>query len=102
MPWCRAVDRVVADRLAGKVVGDRPDAKPVTGEQLLLLGDVRVVVGGALDIEVVPPTRDLEAVVPPAGGPFTQLGERHVCPLTSEQGDGSIHRATSFRWSVFR
>ncbi len=95
------VDRVVADRLALEVVGDRPHLQVVLREHRPLLGEVGVVLDRLPDVEVVAPAGDLQPVVPPAGGEPADLLEGQVRPLSGEQGDGSGHRAVpSGRTSV--
>ncbi len=87
------VDDRVADRLAVQVGGDGPAAQPVRLQDVLLLLDVRVVLGGPGDVEVIAPARDLQAVVTPLRGESTDLLERQVGPLAGEQG----HRAGLLR-----
>ena len=86
------VDRVVADRLALEVVGDREHLEVVLLEQVELGLDVAVVLGRLPGVEVVAPAGDLEAVVAPAGGELATLLERQVGPLAGEQRDRSCHR----------
>src|SRR5699024_8694597 len=81
------VDRVVTDGLTVEVVGDRPAAEAVFGEDFLALLDVAGVLDGLLHVEVVARAGDLEAVVPPLTGEPAHLGEGEVCPLPGEQGD---------------
>ena len=88
------VDRVVADRLPGQVVGDRPEAEPVLVEDRAPLGDVVVVVP-APRVEVLAGDGDLETVVAPAGRQLGDLRQRQVGPLAGEQGVRRAHRATS-------
>src|SRR5690606_41730893 len=57
---------VVADGLADEVVGDGPHLQVVLGEGLQLARDVVVVGDGLVDLEVVAPAGDLQAVVAPA------------------------------------
>src|SRR6185295_6615153 len=59
------VDRI-ADALTDEVGADRPAAEAVPLEQLALLTAVRVVGDGALDLEVIAPAGELQAVEPPA------------------------------------
>ena len=85
------VDRI-ADRLADEVVADRPDVQAVALEQLAPLAAVGVVGERGVDVEVVAPAGELEAVEAPGAGLRGELGEREVGPLAGEQRDGSWHR----------
>src|SRR5690606_13566448 len=85
------VDGVVADGLADQVVGDRPHAAVVLGQGLLLAFDVGVVRDGLVDLEVIAPAGDLQAVVAPFGRQPADLLERQVRPLPGEQRDRSRH-----------
>src|SRR5699024_3658780 len=87
------VDRVVADRLALEVVGDRPALQPVLLQDPQPLGDVVVVVpaGG---IEMLTGDGDLEAVVPPAGRQLGDLLQGEIGPLAGEQGVRMRHGGT--------
>ena len=80
------VDDRLADRLPVQVVGDRPAAQPVLGEDVPALGDVRLVLGRPGHVEVVAPAGDLQPVVAPLGGQPAHLAERQVRPLPGEQG----------------
>ena len=86
------VDRV-ADGLADEVVADRQDAEAVALEQLAAAAAVGVVRERGVDVEVVAPAGELEAVEAPGAGLLGELGERQVGPLAGEQGDGSWHGA---------
>ena len=44
-----------------------------------------------IDLEVVSPARELDAVETPAGGAGGEVGERQVGPLAGEEGDRSRH-----------
>ena len=85
------VDRVVADGLAGEVVGDREDLEVVLVQDGEPVGDVVVVGGAAPDVQVVAPAGDLQAVEAPAGREPRDLLEGQVGPLAGEEGDGSSH-----------
>ena len=56
----------------------RPAAVAVVGER-------------GVDVEVVAPAGELEAVEAPGAGLLGELGERQVGPLAGEQSDGSCH-----------
>ena len=85
------VDRVVADRLALEVVGDRPHLQPVALEDRVPAGHVVVVLGRPPHVEVIAPAGDLQPVVAPLAGEPGHLGEGQVGPLAGEQGDGAGH-----------
>ena len=55
------------------------------------LAAVAVVGERGVDVEVVAPAGELEAVEAPAAGLLGELGERQVGPLAGEQGDWSCH-----------
>ena len=65
--------------------------QPVALEQLAPLAAVGVVGERGVDVEVVAPAGELEAVEAPVAGLGGELGERQVGPLAGEQGDGSWH-----------
>jgi hypothetical protein len=56
---------MVADGLADQVVGDGPALQVVFGQQLVPAGQVAVLVQGALNVEVIAPAGQFEAVVAP-------------------------------------
>jgi hypothetical protein len=85
------VDRMITDRLADEVVGDRPAAQAVLGEQRVLASQVAGLREGAVHLEVVTPAGKLKAVITPAAGQLADLGEREVGPLAGEEGEGSRH-----------
>jgi hypothetical protein len=84
------VDRI-ADGLADEVVADGEGGEAVIGEELPLLGAVVVLLQRALDVEVVAPARELEAVVAEGLGLLAELLERQVGPLAGEEADGARH-----------
>ncbi len=85
------VDRI-ADGLAHEVRADRPAPQPVALEQRSPLPRVPGLGNRALDVEVIPPARELETVEPPLRACARELLYRQVGPLAGEQGDRS-HRA---------
>lgn len=85
------VDRVVADGLADQVVGDREDLQVVLRELLALAVEVVALGQRPVDLEVVAPAGDLQAVVAPLGGEPADLLERQVGPLAGEERNGSGH-----------
>ena len=70
------VDRVVADRLADQVVGDGVDVQVVLRQRLQLPVHIGLVGHRLVDLEVVAPAGDLEAVVAPLGREPADLLER--------------------------
>src|SRR3954469_8536771 len=62
MPRCRSSIGSSQTALTVEVVGDGPDLQAVLVQHLKALLHVGVVVGGLLDIEVVAPAGDLQAV----------------------------------------
>ena len=84
------VDRV-ADGLADEVRADRPAVEPVALEQLALRAAVAVVAKRLVDLEVVAPAGELEAVEVPLAALGGELLERQVRPLAGEQRDWSCH-----------
>ena len=81
MPWWRASIGEVAHALANQVVADHVALQPVAVEQLALGGQVAVVGECLVDLEMIAPTGQLQAVEPPGrrlGGQFLQ---RQVGPL---------------------
>jgi hypothetical protein len=89
------VDRVVADGLAGEVVGDREDPQAVLLQDVVAAPDVVVVLHGRPRVEVVAPAGDLQPVVAPLAGEPGHLLERQVGPLPGEQRDRSRHQPSS-------
>ena len=83
----------VADRLPDEMRADRPDAEPVLLEELASAVCVAAVGDRLLDLEVVAPAGELEAVEAPARAAGGKLGKREVGPLAGEQGDGTGHSA---------
>jgi hypothetical protein len=96
-PHLRREDRLVAlvdriaHRLPNEVVADGVALEPVALQQLSLPGGVVRLRERAVDLEVVAPGRQLEAVEAPLGDFGGQLLERDVGPLAGEQRDGSRH-----------
>ena len=60
-----------------------------------LFGAVIVVAEGALDLEVIAPAAEIDALVAPLGDLRRQLFQRQVGPLAAEQQDRSRHRRLS-------
>jgi hypothetical protein len=83
---------VVADGLADEVAGDGVAGEAVVFQQRPLVVDVFLGIGGGIDIEVVAPAGELDAVVAHFFDERGELLEGQVGPLAGEQGDGSRHR----------
>lgn len=80
----------VADGLADEVIGNRETREAVVGEELPLLTEV-FGIGGGIDVEVVAPAGEFEAVVAHFFGERREFFEREIGPLAGEEGDGSGH-----------
>ena len=85
------VDREVAHALPDQVVADHVALQAVAVEQLALGGHVAVVGERLVDLEVIAPAGQLQAVEPPGGRLGGQLLQRQVGPLAGEQGYLSCH-----------
>ena len=81
----------VAHGLPDEVVGDRPAAQAVLLQQGVPPGQVAVLAQRPVHLEVIPPARQLEAVVPPRAGQPGHLFQRQVRPLAGEQGERMRH-----------
>ena len=80
------VDRV-ADRLADQVVRDRVALQLVRVQKVVR--PLAVVLVGFLDLEVVAPAGQLDAVVTPLLALLADLLERQVGPLAGEKRHGT-------------
>src|SRR5581483_11554913 len=85
----------VADALADEMRADRPHVEAVTLEQPAPPLRVAGVGERPVDLEVVAPARELEAVEAPAAAALRELLERQVGPLAGEEGDRASHRRRS-------
>jgi hypothetical protein len=81
----------VADGLADEMRSDRPHVQVVALEDLLARTAVPVVGERLVNLEVVAPAGELEAVEPPRAGLPGQVFEGQVGPLAGEQCDGPGH-----------
>ena len=81
----------VTNRLAHEVVGDREGAQAVVAEQLPLAPHVAVVGERLLDLEVVAPARQLQAVVAIEFCFLTNCFQGKVGPLAGKQGNWTWH-----------
>ena len=88
-----AVD-AVADRLSDEVRADREDVQVVALQDLLLRAAVPVVLESLVDLEVIAPAGELEAVEAPPTRLGGEILEREVGPLAGEQRDWTGHRTS--------
>ncbi len=86
---------VVADALADQVVRDGEHLQPVLVEHRPLGLAVLVVLEGLVDLEVVAPAGQFQAVIAPALGLLRQDLQRQVRPLSREKRYRSCHPRTS-------
>ena len=88
------VDRV-AHALADEVRADGEAVQVVAFEHLLDLPHVAVFGERAVDLEMVAPARELEAVEAPSPGRPRELLDRQVGPLAGEERDRPRHQAAA-------
>ncbi len=67
--------------------------RPYLAEQVVALLAVAVVLEGLLDVEVIAPAGELDAVVAPLAGLLADDLQGQVGPLAGEERDGAGHRA---------
>lgn len=84
------VDRV-ADALADEVIGDGPAAQAVLGEEVVALLAVRGGGEGLIDVKVVAPAGELEAIVAPFADALGEGGQGQIGPLAGEEGERARH-----------
>jgi hypothetical protein len=95
----------VADGLTDEVCADRPAVEPAICEEASARVDVVRLPEGAVDLEVVAPTSELQPVEPPRGRLRGELDEREIGPLACEEGDrardarDTTRRTREERWS---
>ena len=89
------VDRRIAHALADQVIADDVALQAVAREQLALGGDVAGIGQRLVDLEVISPARQLQAVEAPGLRLPAQFRERQIRPLAGEQGYLSCHAYTS-------
>ena len=82
---------VVEHELAGQVVRDRPALQPVLAQELVAALAIARVAQGLLDVEMVAPAGQLDAVIAPLAGLLGDDFQRQVGPLAGEEGHGSCH-----------
>jgi hypothetical protein len=73
---------------------DREDVQVIALEDLLPRAAVALVRERLVDLEVVAPARELEAVEAPAAGRGREIFDREVGPLAGEERDGTRHRVS--------
>src|SRR5690606_27305104 len=84
------VDRI-AHGLADEVARDRGAGEPVIAEERPFVLDVFLVARGGVDIEVVAPAGEFDAVIAHLLDERCELFQGKVGPLAGEQGDGTRH-----------
>ncbi|GHC08449.1 hypothetical protein GCM10010348_33370 [Streptomyces anthocyanicus] len=87
------VDDGVADGLADQVVGDGPALEAVLVEQLVPGVHVGRIREGLVDLEVVAPAGEFQAVVAEVAGEPADLLQRQVRPLSGEEREVAWHGA---------
>ena len=81
----------VAHELSRQVVAYGKHLQAVLGQELDPALRVALVLGCAVDVQVVSPACQLQAVVSPLGGFGGQLRHGDVCKLSGEQGNWPCH-----------
>jgi hypothetical protein len=81
----------IAHRLSDQVRADGERLELVVRQDLPPSLGVVLVLEALIYVEVIPPARQLHAVVPEAFGLGADLVERKVGPLAGEKGDGTGH-----------
>ena len=77
----------VADGLADEVVGNRVTGEAVVGKQFPFFLHIGLAGGSGIDIEVIAPAGEFEAVVAHFIGKRREFFEREIGPLAGEQRD---------------
>src|SRR5262249_21028119 len=83
----------VADGRADAMVAQGRGLQPETAQELQPPGGVFLGAGSVLDLEMVAPAGEVQALIAPLGGAGGQLLEREVGPGPGEQQDGTRHHA---------
>src|ERR671938_283389 len=65
--------------------------KAMAVEELALTVEIVRLPKRAVDLEMIAPAREFQAVESPPGGPLGQVGERKIGPLAREQCDRTTH-----------
>ena len=84
----------VADRLSDEMRADREDVQVIALEDLLPRAAIRVVGERLVDLEVVAPAGELEAVEAPVAGRHGEILDGQIRPLAGEERDGTWHRSS--------
>ena len=79
----------VANRLPDQVVGDCPDFQPILAQKVVASLAVVLVGERLLDIEVIAPAGQFDALVTPFAGLLADDFEGQVGPLAGEKGHGT-------------
>ncbi|OQB35287.1 MAG: hypothetical protein BWY06_03204 [Candidatus Latescibacteria bacterium ADurb.Bin168] len=87
---CALVVRI-ADELAGKVIGNRPDFQPMFRQQLLFFVAVLHACGGFFHVEVITPARKLKTVVSEPLRLRRKIRQLEIGPLSCKQCYWSWH-----------
>ena len=74
----------VADGLTDQMITDRPDLQPVLVQNIAPALRVAVILKCLLFFLKIYPALDLEAVIPPVRGFFSDLIQRHIRPLSGK------------------
>ena len=96
MSWCRSSIGWSQTAWPTRWLEIAKTLQVVLGQRLALAVDVVVLGERPVDLEVVAPAGDLQAVVAPLGGQPADLLERQVGPLAGEERDGSRHVISLF------
>lgn len=89
------VDQPISDALAHQVRADRPAAQAVPLEQFALAPDVAIIFECSIDLEVIAPTGQFQAIVAPTFRPFSQLLKGEIGPLSGEERYWTRHTRSS-------
>ena len=81
----------VADRLADEVARNRVARETVVFEERPFVVDVFLGRGGGIDIEMIAPAGEFDAVVAHLFDERGEFFEGQIGPLAGEQGDGTWH-----------
>ena len=85
----------IANRLADQVIRDCPDFQLVFLQQVVASLAVVLVAECLLDVEVIAPAGQLDALVTPFSGLFANDFEGQIGPLAGEERHGTRHGAFS-------
>jgi hypothetical protein len=82
---------VVADGLADQVAGDGKAAQAVSIENVPALLAMLLILQGLIDVKMVAPAGQFQAVIPEHAGLGAELFKGHIRPLAGEEGDVASH-----------